>query len=53
MEVILDEVRSKSYIEELGADDAAAFVQRERELLPGGQLREPFVTQLAVVRMPA
>ena len=52
-EVILDEVRSKSYIEELGAADAAAFVERERELLPGGQLREPFVTQLAVVRMPA
>jgi SAM-dependent methyltransferase len=53
MEVILDEVRSKSYIEELGSDDAAAFVERERELLPGGRLREPFVTQLAVVRMPA
>ena len=53
MEVILDEVRSKSYIEELGAEGAAAFVERERALLPGGELREPFVTQLAVVRMPA
>ena len=53
MEVILDEVRSKSYIEELGPQEAAAFVERERELLPRGELREPFVTQLAVVRMPA
>ena len=53
MEVILDEVRSKSYIEELGSDDAAAFIERERELLPDRSLREPFVTQLAVVRMPA
>jgi SAM-dependent methyltransferase len=53
IEVILDEVRSKSYIEELGAKDAAAFVERERELLPSGQLRESFVTQVAVVRMPA
>ena len=52
-EVILDEVRSKSYIEELGSDEAAAFAERERELLPNGHLREPFVTQLAVVRMPA
>ena len=53
IDVILDEVRSKSYIEELGSDGAAAFVERERELLPDGELREPFVTQLAVVRMPA
>jgi SAM-dependent methyltransferase len=50
--VILDEVRSKSYIEELGPDEAAAFVERERALLPDEQLRQPFVTQLAVVRMP-
>jgi SAM-dependent methyltransferase len=53
VDVILDEVRSKSYIEELGSHGAAAFVERERELLPSGHLREPFVTQLAVVRMPA
>jgi len=52
-EVILDEVRSKSYIAELGPDGAAVFVERERELIPDGDLREPFVTQLAVVRIPA
>lgn len=51
-EVILDEVRSKSYIEELGQAGAAAFVERERALLPDGDLREPFVTHLAVVRIP-
>jgi SAM-dependent methyltransferase len=53
MEVILDEVRSKSYIDELGAAGADAFVERERDVLPVGRLRQPFVTQLAVVRMPA
>jgi SAM-dependent methyltransferase len=52
-DVILNEVRSKSYIAELGTDEAAAFVERERELIPDGDLREPFVTQLAVVRIPA
>jgi SAM-dependent methyltransferase len=52
-EVILNEARSKSYIAELGTDGAAAFVERERELIPDGELREPFVTQLAVVRIPA
>jgi SAM-dependent methyltransferase len=53
MDVILDEVRSKSYIAELGTAGADAFVERERSMLPGGLLRQPFVTQLAVVRMPA
>jgi SAM-dependent methyltransferase len=53
MDVILDEVRSKSYIAELGTAGADAFVERERALLPSGLLRQPFVTQLAVVRMPA
>jgi SAM-dependent methyltransferase len=52
-EVILNEARSKSYIAELGSDGATAFVERERELIPDGDLREPFVTQLAVVRIPA
>jgi SAM-dependent methyltransferase len=53
MDVILDEVRSKSYIAELGAESADGFVERERTMLPHGPLRQPFVTQLAVVRMPA
>jgi SAM-dependent methyltransferase len=53
MDVILDEVRSKSYIAELGAAGADGFVERERAMLPAGLLRQPFVTQLAVVRMPA
>ncbi|MDQ1485625.1 MAG: hypothetical protein QOJ62_1318 [Actinomycetota bacterium] len=52
-DVILDEVRSKSYIAELGPERAAAFVERERALLPEGPLREPFVTQLAVIRVAA
>jgi SAM-dependent methyltransferase len=52
-DVILDEARSKSYIAGLGTAGAAAFVERERELIPDGDLREPFVTQLAVVRIPA
>jgi SAM-dependent methyltransferase len=52
-DVILDEVRSKSYIDELGRDGAAAFVERERQLLPDVELRQPFVTRLAVVRVPA
>jgi SAM-dependent methyltransferase len=51
-DVILDEVRSKSYVEELGPTEAAAFVERERALLPEGPLRQPFVTALAVVRIP-
>jgi SAM-dependent methyltransferase len=50
-DVILDEVRSKSYIAELGPRGAAAFVERERELLPDAELRQPFVTRLAVVRV--
>jgi SAM-dependent methyltransferase len=53
MDVILDEVRSKSYIAELGTAGADAFIERERAVLPAGLLRQPFVTQLAVVRMPA
>ena len=51
-EVILDEVRSKSYVEELGPAEAAAFVERERALLPDGPFRQPFVTALAVIRIP-
>jgi hypothetical protein len=51
-EVILDEVRSKSYIEELGTFAADAFVERERAFLPDGLLCQPFVTALAVVRIP-
>jgi SAM-dependent methyltransferase len=50
-EVILDEVRSKSYVDELGPHQSAAFVERERELLPDAELRQPFVTRLAVVRV--
>jgi SAM-dependent methyltransferase len=52
-EVILDEVRSKSYIEGLGTLAADSFVQRERALLPEGLLRQPFVTALAVVGLAA
>jgi ubiquinone/menaquinone biosynthesis C-methylase UbiE len=52
-EVFLDEIRSKSYVAALGADGMREFVDRERELLPAGDLREPFVTNLAVVRVPA
>ena len=50
--MILDEVRSKSYVEELGPIEAAAFVDRERALLPDGPLCQTFVTELAVVRIP-
>jgi hypothetical protein len=50
--VILDEVASKSYVAALGPDGSASFIERERSLLPEGPLREPFVTQLAVVAMP-
>jgi SAM-dependent methyltransferase len=52
-DVILDEVRSKSYVVELGPDGVRSFIDRERESLPDGDLREPFVTRLAVVRVPA
>ena len=48
---MLDEIASKSYVAALGAAEAAAFVERERTLLPDGELIEPFVTRLAVVRM--
>jgi SAM-dependent methyltransferase len=50
-QVMLDEIASKSYVAELGAAGAAAFVERERALLPDGDLTQPFVTRLAVVRM--
>ena len=50
-QVVLDEIASKSYVAELGAAGAAAFVEREGALLPDGDLTEPFVTRLAVVRM--
>jgi ubiquinone/menaquinone biosynthesis C-methylase UbiE len=52
-DVILDEARSKSYVVALGEEGVRAFIDRERELLPDGELREPFVTDLAVVRVPA
>ncbi len=32
-------------------EGAAAFLERERTLLPDGELTQPFVTRLAVVRM--
>jgi SAM-dependent methyltransferase len=50
-ETMLDEIASKSYVASLGAAEAAAFVERERTLIPDGELIEPFVTRLAVVRM--
>lgn len=52
-DVILDEARSKSYVVALGPALMQAFIDRERELLPDGELREPFVTDLAIVRVPA
>jgi len=52
-EVILDELRSKSYIFQLGAEGMRDYVENERRLLPQGELHESFLTRLAVVRIPA
>jgi SAM-dependent methyltransferase len=51
-EVILDEMRSKSYVIALGEADRRELVDRERTLLPDGELCEAFATRLAVVRFP-
>jgi|SRR5665213_110686 len=50
-QVMLDEIASKSYVAALGAKDAAAYLEGECALLPDGELTQPFVTRLAVVRM--
>lgn len=47
--VILDEVRSKSYVVALGENGARELVEAESRILPDGELRESFVTRLAVV----
>jgi SAM-dependent methyltransferase len=52
-DVMLDEAASKSYVAALGAADMRDFLDRERKLLPDGELRELFVTRLRVVRTPA
>lgn len=52
-EIVLAEACSKSYVAELGEPGRREFVERESALLPDGELREPFVTNLAVVRVPA
>ncbi|MGH8889035.1 MAG: methyltransferase domain-containing protein [Acidothermaceae bacterium] len=50
--VVLDEVRSKSYVVALGDAGARDLVEEERRLLPDGELCESFLTRLAVVRIP-
>ena len=51
-ELFLTEVRSKSFVADLGRDGAERFVGRERELLPDeDELRVPYLTHLAVVRV--
>ena len=52
-DVVLDEVRSKSYVVALGEAGVRDLIEEERHLLPDGELRESFVTRLAVVRVPA
>lgn len=51
-EVLIDEAASKSYVASLGEAGMREFLDRERQLLPDGELREPFLTWLRVVRAP-
>jgi SAM-dependent methyltransferase len=52
-EVVLADAASKSYLTGLGPQRMQAVLDRERELLPDGELREPYVTELTVIRPTA
>lgn len=50
-DVILNDTRSKSYVVALGPDGVRELIEREAAMLPDGELIEPFVTRLAVIRI--
>jgi SAM-dependent methyltransferase len=51
-QVLVDEAASKSYVAALGEVGMQDFLDRERRLLPDGDLCEPFLTRLRLVRTP-